>query len=151
MVTHNREPVKIKDVVIGDEVVTHLGNVKRIKQVHENPLGNRDLIELKVYRLMPVSVTDNHKMWAVKRGQDQTGWIAVRDLEVGDAIAIPRKNGHQIQKKDLRKIVESMRHDGFSSEILKCIDIDAKTSDTSISYPKDDYPNSMASDSLAPT
>lgn len=69
--TVNRGPVKIKDVEIGDLVVTHKGNVKKVLQLHKNLLGDRKLYELDVAKTAPIKVTDNHKLW-VLRGQPDT-------------------------------------------------------------------------------
>lgn len=71
--TVNRGPVKIKDVQIGDEVVTHKGNVKKVVQLHKNPLNNRKFYELNIAKTAPVNVTDNHKVWAVKVEKNKQG------------------------------------------------------------------------------
>ena len=46
--TINRGPIKIKDVVLGDQVVTHLGNIRKVVQLHKNPLGDRKFYNLKI-------------------------------------------------------------------------------------------------------
>ncbi|NBU34182.1 ribonucleoside-diphosphate reductase subunit alpha [bacterium] len=104
--TVNRGPVKIKDVQLGDQVVTHLGNVKKVVQLHKNPLGERKLYELNVSKTAPIKVTDNHKLWVVKAEKNgmhtlkKTGktnvyskpkWTSVDDLQKGDYISIPNK------------------------------------------------------------
>lgn len=71
--TVNRGPVKIKDVKVGDEVVTHKGNVKEVVQLHKNPLNNRKFYELNIAKTAPVKVTDNHKVWAVKVEKHKQG------------------------------------------------------------------------------
>lgn len=64
--TVNRGPVKIKDVQIGDQVVTHKGNVKKVVQLHKNPLNDRKFYELNIAKTAPIKVTDNHELWAIK-------------------------------------------------------------------------------------
>jgi ribonucleoside-diphosphate reductase alpha chain len=71
--TVNRGPVKIKDVQIGDQVVTHKGNVKKVAQLHKNPLNNRKFYELNIAKTAPAKVTDNHKVWAVKVKKNKQG------------------------------------------------------------------------------
>jgi ribonucleoside-diphosphate reductase alpha chain len=64
--TVNRGTVKIKDIVIGDSVITHKGNVKRVVQLHKNLLGSRKFYEINIAKTVPIKVTDNHKVWTVK-------------------------------------------------------------------------------------
>lgn len=64
--TVNRGPIKIRDVQIGDTVVTHKGNVKPVVQLHKNPLNNRKFYEIHVAKSQNIKVTDNHKLWALK-------------------------------------------------------------------------------------
>jgi ribonucleoside-diphosphate reductase alpha chain len=64
--TVNRGPIKIRDIKIGDTVVTHMGNVKPVVQLHKNLLNNRKLYEIQVAKSQTVKVTNNHKLWALK-------------------------------------------------------------------------------------
>lgn len=70
--TVNRGPVKIKDVQLGDQVVTHQGNVKHVLQLHRNALSGRKLFEIEVSKTNKVKVTDNHKLWAVQVAKRNT-------------------------------------------------------------------------------
>lgn len=85
-------PKPIKDVEIGDLVVTHLGNVKKVSQIHKNPVGNRQVYELNIRKTTPLKVTGNHKLWTLDK-QGDTKWKSVEDLENGDFIGIPNYNG----------------------------------------------------------
>ena len=67
--TVNRGPVKIKDIVIGDYVITHKGNIKKVVQLHKNLLNSRKFYEVNIAKTVPIKVTDNHKVWAVKVDQ----------------------------------------------------------------------------------
>ena len=63
--TTNRGPIKIKDVQIGDSVITHLGNVKKVLQLHKNLLNDRKLYNVEIAKTAPIKVTDNHKVWTI--------------------------------------------------------------------------------------
>lgn len=63
--TINRGPLKIKDVEIGDSVITHLGNVKKVVQLHENLLEERKFYEVDIAKTAPIKVTGNHKLYVV--------------------------------------------------------------------------------------
>ena len=64
--TINKGPIKIKDVELGDFVVTHTGNVKKVAQLHKNLLNNRKFYEINISKTAPIKVTDNHKLWVIK-------------------------------------------------------------------------------------
>lgn len=72
-------PVDIEKVKIGDEVVTHTGNVQKVSQVHVNDLNDRKIYILDVFLTKPIHVTENHKMWAVKEG-GKPDWIPISEL-----------------------------------------------------------------------
>lgn len=91
---HTSKGIKnIEDVAIGDEVVTHMGRVRPVVQVHKNKLNNRKLYNLKCYRTPNVVVTENHKFFSISREQlkwkQSPGWNSVEYLRAGDYIQIP--------------------------------------------------------------
>jgi ribonucleoside-diphosphate reductase alpha chain len=91
--TYNRGIVNIEDVQIGDEVKTHKGNIKKVSQLHQNPLGERSLYNIKLNRTFDFDVTDNHRFWAVQaKGENKPKWIPMEYLCVGDYIALPPAN-----------------------------------------------------------
>ena len=109
--TVNKGPIKIKDVEIGDLVITHLGNVKKVEQLHKNLLNNRKLYEINIAKTEKIKVTDNHKLWAItKRNKNSRTsytsprWISIQDLEKGDYISIPNK----IQNIDYIKELDTL-------------------------------------------
>lgn len=71
--TVNKGPQKIKDIQIGDEVITHLGNIKKVIQLHKNPLNNRKFYEVQVAKSAPIKVTGNHKLWAIRLPKKKNG------------------------------------------------------------------------------
>jgi len=91
--TERRGVVRIADIVVGDYVVTHLGNVKKVVQTHKNLLGNRTLYELKIAKTPVIKVTDNHMLWciSVKDKFKLPKWISVEDLSDGDYVSIPNR------------------------------------------------------------
>lgn len=86
---------KIQDVQIGDEVVTHLGNIKRVEQVHTNLLGDRKLMELTVQKTHPIKVTDNHRVWGLQVRESKPGWIKVSDLTDRSYVCIPNTDQYK--------------------------------------------------------
>lgn len=82
---------KIINVNIGDEVVTHNGNIKRVTQLHKNKLEDRKMFELDVYKSKAIKVTGNHKFWAIKDRKDKPNWYRVDELNNKSYIAIPNK------------------------------------------------------------
>jgi len=95
--TINKGPIKIKDVEIDDLVITHLGNVKKVQQLHKNLLNNRTFYDLNIYKTQNIKVTDNHKLWACTK-ELKPLWISVNELKIGDYVSIP--NGYKGYNKD---------------------------------------------------
>jgi ribonucleoside-diphosphate reductase alpha chain len=62
-----RGPVKIKDIVIGDKVVTDDGNSYAIRKVLDYPEYKGDMHELDVkHTLYSLKLTDMHPLWVIK-------------------------------------------------------------------------------------
>lgn len=62
-----RGPVKIKNIIIGDEVVTDDGNHYTIRKVLDYPEYKGDIHELDVkHTLYPLKLTDMHPLWVIK-------------------------------------------------------------------------------------
>lgn len=95
--TLNKGSIKIKNVEIGDLVITHLGNVKKVQQLHKNLLNNRAFYDLDIYKTQNIKVTNNHKLWACTN-ELKPQWISVNDLKIGDYVSIP--NGYKGFNKD---------------------------------------------------
>ena len=111
---------KIQDVIVGDLVVTHQNRVKKVLQVHKNPLNERKIYKLQVTQSKPVYVTENHRFWS-SREKDDAEWRAVSELEVGDYIGIPSYGGSDDSyilptlkvTKDLAKLVGIYLGNGY--------------------------------------
>lgn len=93
--TVNRGPVCIQDICIGDQVISHLGNVKSVVQVHRNYLNSRKLYKLDLFNNVCIQVTDNHPLYVISGGESDSKpfWKNVEDLSDGDYISIPNKIG----------------------------------------------------------
>jgi ribonucleoside-diphosphate reductase alpha chain len=111
--TLNKGPIKIKDVEIDDLVITHLGNVKKVQQLHKNLLNNRKLYEIKIAKTTPIKVTDNHKLYVIKKIKknnwvdyyDKPTWISIENLEKGDYVSIPNKIQNITYVKELDTLI----------------------------------------------
>ena len=114
---HTMNGVKnIENVTIGDEVVTHTGNVKKVLQLHKNPLNNRMIYDIKLAGTPTVSVTENHRLWSISDEQEKwgksPGWNSVEYLRVGDWIAIPKKEGGATYVLDIKDLLDTFTSDG---------------------------------------
>lgn len=88
--TVNRGPVCIRDIRIGDQVISHLGNVKPVVQVHRNYLHSRKLYKLDLFNNISIQVTDNHPLYVTSGSEgNAAAWKKVDDLVYGDYISIP--------------------------------------------------------------
>jgi len=79
-----RGPIKINNIIIGDEVVTDDGNFYTIRKVLDYPEYKGDIYELDVkHSLYPLKVTDMHPLWVVKNDKFvQTNFnYIISDLE----------------------------------------------------------------------
>ena len=85
--------VDIEKVQIGQKVITHTGSWNSVQQIHKNPLGDRNMVNLKVFKSRAVSVTENHEFLAIQRyGDGIPRWTPVEFLWKGDLIALPPTN-----------------------------------------------------------
>ena len=60
----NGKEMAIKDIQVGQEIITHQGNLQTITHKHEYDC-DEDIVKLKVSNL-ELSLTQDHKIWAVK-------------------------------------------------------------------------------------
>jgi hypothetical protein len=109
---HTMNGVKnIEDVVIGDEVVTHTGSIKKVSQLHRNPLNDRIIYDIKLAGTPHVFVTQNHRLWSIsdehERWGKKPGWNSVEYLRVGDWVAIPKKEGGNTYILDVKDIIDN--------------------------------------------
>jgi ribonucleotide reductase alpha subunit len=96
-----RGSVAIKDIQIGDEVITHLGNVKKVVQIHKNLLGNRKLYNLIIHKTKTIIVTQDHNLYIYNKILNTVLWKQVKDLDRDDYIMIPNYKGSYENKNDI--------------------------------------------------
>lgn len=97
IVTVNAGVKSIQDVKIGDLVVTHLGSVKKVTQLHCNPLGTRNLHKLVATCNKDMMVTGNHRLWAVRLPDESPTWHPVESLRPGDRLMLPCVDEGQLE------------------------------------------------------
>jgi hypothetical protein len=106
----------IENVQIGDEVVTHTGNFKKVLQLHKNHLSGRNIHELNVYKSPTIKVTDNHRFYVVqKKGVNnytKPEWIPVSELNNKSYVMIPNQNQNiTTNKLDLSDYIDNLLYD----------------------------------------
>jgi len=115
---HTMNGVKpIESVEIGDEVVTHTGHVKKVKQLHTNLLGDRTLFDIKMAGTPSITVTGNHRLWSISDEQEKWNqpptWNRVDYLRTGDWVAIPNnKTASETYILDTKSILDTIDGDG---------------------------------------
>lgn len=144
IVTINRGVKKIKDVQVGDLVVTHKQTVKPVVQVHKNPLGDRKIYKLVVERNKEIFVTGNHRFWSFytkkyKNDKISLGWNSIENLKTlidnpettrqTCYISIPSGTGitelstKQIDVMDYKNILDDESHQlqptGISDQVVR--------------------------------
>ena len=88
-----RGPVPISEVVLGDDVITHKGNVKKVLQIHKNHLADRKVYKVNIHKTPEFKVTGNHKLFVYNKKTQENGWKPVDELTVFDYIMIPNNPG----------------------------------------------------------
>lgn len=114
VLTINEGVKKIQDIKIGDEVITHKGNIKKVLQIHKNLLNNRKIKELKVNKTKKIYVTEDHKFWSIKYKKypnkyeyKDINWFSLNELKPTDYISIPNyKNDNENINIDIIKYLD---------------------------------------------
>lgn len=124
---HTMKGVKpIESVELGDEVVTHTGTVRKVVQLHTNPIGDRQLYDIKVAGSPTITVTENHRLMSLSDEQEKWGetpsWNRVDYLRIGDWVAIPNKKGGSTFTLDILPLMENVTGDG--NKIAYSYDVD---------------------------
>lgn len=109
--TFNSGVKKIKDVKIGDRVITHTGAIKTVKQVHKNLLNDRKMYNLKVNNTKNIVVTGNHKFLIIE--SNNLIWKQIDEMKTTDYILLPKLDDSYIIKKtwiDVTQILNIMEY-----------------------------------------
>ena len=100
----------IEQVVVGDEVVTHAGNIHPVTQVMRREV-DEDLVTVKSTSLDEVACTGEHPFYVIR---DQDGavpqWVGARDLREGDRTYTPTL--HETAVPDAVPVVSEIEHIG---------------------------------------
>ena len=83
----------IQDVELNDEVVTHTGSVKKVLQLHKNPLNNRKIFKLQVHKTKSIFVTDNHRFMSISKENSKPTWRRIDELTTDNYLVIPAYEG----------------------------------------------------------
>ena len=84
---------RICNINIGDMIITHKGNIKKVLQLHKNLLGNRKIKELKVFDTKEIYVTEDHEFWSISSNNYIPQWRKINELNNTHKIAMPKYNG----------------------------------------------------------
>jgi ribonucleoside-diphosphate reductase alpha chain len=113
-----RGPIPIKDVQIGDEVITHLGNVKKVVQVHKNEINGRKLYEVSINKTKKFIATEDHKLFVYDKKIKKTQWKEINQLSNCDYIMIPNYNGSiQYTEINVLNVIEEFNFNDNKNQI----------------------------------
>ncbi len=83
---------EIKDVQLGEKILTHDGTYSETNMVFKRPYAGK-LVKIKPSNLPEeVICTPNHKLFAVKKGASEPKFIEASDLEERDSLTFPVLN-----------------------------------------------------------
>ena len=103
-------PIKIKDVKVGDQVITHLGNIKKVVQVHQNLINNRKLYKVTITDTKQFIATQDHKLYIYNMNMNRNEWKTIENLSDSDFIMTPKYNGFIDNPEIVNKEFEYMNH-----------------------------------------
>ncbi len=124
----------IEDIEVGDSVLTHNGNSKKVTSLHRRTY-NGDLYCIKPYAGNSIYVTDEHPFFVVKRkkctyqdgkahpfrwkknvSSDDAEWICSKHLEFGDFLLTPAFKGKEVDNsinEDVARLLGYYLADGY--------------------------------------
>ena len=89
--TRKRGLIPIEEAQIGDEVLTHLSNWKRVTDTHSRLTRSKEIItEVKYCRFhQPIKCTSDHRI-LVRRGDAEPLWVEAGDIKPRDLLCYPK-------------------------------------------------------------
>lgn len=112
LVMTNNGYKKIKDIVLGDKVLTHTNTFKNV--VNTMIRKSDDIYELKIGNTLPIKVTGNHPFWVRKKimkGRQRTystpEWTSVTQLDKDSMMGIAINNNSIIPNNNIELPYES--------------------------------------------
>src|SRR5208283_5217015 len=73
--------VRVEDVAVGDEVLTHRGRWRRVYHTMASPIGDRGARRVTAGGLEPIVATDDHPFLAARYTHTQTRRRVMRELD----------------------------------------------------------------------
>jgi ribonucleoside-diphosphate reductase alpha subunit len=92
VLTMNEGVKQIQNVKIGDLVVTHTGTIKKVSQIHKNPLNDRSIYKLKAKNTKEIYVTGNHRFLTLT-DDNKVEWAPIDTFKPNDYIGMPNYTG----------------------------------------------------------
>lgn len=90
LVNTDKGLVKISEIKKGDLVLTHKNRFRSVNEVYENPLLDRSVKTVKVYRTKEIKCTDNHEFLSYTTEDERLGlepsFKPIKWLRVGDFV-----------------------------------------------------------------
>lgn len=118
----NNKPVRVEDVVVGDDSLTHNGNVQQVAEVYSREYIG-DVVVLTPYFLPALRLTPEHPVWARRSGRWANGhvslemaepeWVHVGCLEPGDFVFMPTTHGQSVVDSDVAWLIGLYAADGY--------------------------------------
>ena len=133
----------IQDCIIGDEVITHTNNIKKITDVFKNERLGRDLYDLKVYGTPVITVTENHKFLSYNNKLKSLGknpeFTELKNIRVGDYIKSVSDNSLRVSSEIIRisdysNIIDKDWRTYKSTLITKIVDIETIETESDFQY-----------------
>ena len=83
--------VEIKDISIGDTVLTKEGRYKKVITTNKKVFTGEKFVTMKATCSFrgDFASTEEHLVWAIKNGTDKPNWYRADELMVGDYVSIP--------------------------------------------------------------
>lgn len=99
---------EIKDIIVGDEVLTHEGRYRKVTELIRNRYVGK-MVDVVAGNLSKITSTENHPFW-VWRNSEYI-WVEAKDLVVGDYLIRPRDGYVYGYEKELYRIHDLHSYD----------------------------------------
>lgn len=110
--------VRIKDVEVGDFVITHKNEYRKVLRKFENKIGDRKIVKFNTHGSDDIVCTDNHKFFSISKEQLSWGikegsWNEISYLRTGDFIKsqLLRNDNTDVKKIDLLPFFENKNYE----------------------------------------
>ena len=97
--------VRVKDVEVGQELITHTGKAAKVSFISEQVKSVFE-VRLKGLRSLPLVATGEHRFWT------RDGWRELKDIEPGDCIGYPVRDISGLQQSLPFRLPDAVRPQG---------------------------------------